>query len=160
MNINEQFYDFAPKLNEALLTSPATKSDCALHIINVGGLSLSQAAVERAIDLIIADLYDELILTTADYATLLARHQSANNDAVLRQLMISTMAVVLRYYIEVGQTLIADAIANYTSLTLAQRNAIDPIKKVTDEGVESLNRQITDLTNRLSELQARRSFGS
>lgn len=44
MPINPEYEQFAERLHEALLTSPATQADCAGYMINTGGLNLTQAA--------------------------------------------------------------------------------------------------------------------
>ena len=80
MSLDPEYQLIPDKLHEALLTSPATKSDCAQHMINVGLLTLSQAAIEAAIDLIAEDLESILILPDSTYASLLAKHQSAPPD--------------------------------------------------------------------------------
>ena len=77
MALNTLYASVGEKLHEALLTSPATKADAATYIITTGGLALPQAGVETAIDFIIADLAAELILDSATYAALLAKHQAA-----------------------------------------------------------------------------------
>lgn len=159
MSLDPQFDEVPEKLHEALLALSPTKSDCALHMINTGGLSIPQAQLERAIDYIIADLFEQLVLSASDYGTLLARHQIANPTVALREIRISWNVVMLKYEKQQLQDKIDDAISTYTSLTTAQKNAIATIKAVADEGTTYLNQQITIINNKLAAIEQRRNLG-
>jgi hypothetical protein len=158
MALDAQYNLIGEKLHEALLALPATKADAALHIINTGGLSLPQAGVEKAIDAIIDDLADQLVLTSADYATLLARHQAADPVAALRELSSSARISVLRYDTEVSQARIDDATSQYLALSQAQKDAIDDIKSVADEGIIRIGDYIGVIAGTVADLEAQRDL--
>jgi hypothetical protein len=150
--LNPDYAFVGVRLHDALLASPATKAACATHIITTGGLSLSQAAAERAIDLIIQDMFDELILVTADYATLLARHQTADPVAALRVINASANKLLLLAEKEQTELIISTAASEWLGLSQAQRDAIPGLKAAGDAGVDAMNGRIYWIDDRLAQL--------
>lgn len=159
MALNPEFKLIPEKLHEALLTSPATKSDAATYMINTGGLTLSQAAIEAGINRIISDLFTQLVLNAEDYATLLARHQTADPTAALRVLKVSGKIMLLKHEKAEAEATIANATAEWISLTPAQRAAIPNVKDAADAGLEALNGRIYWIDNRLEYLDGQRNLG-
>ena len=152
-------YDILPtKLHEALLTSPADIAACASYMRTTGGLTLPQSAIERAIDLIATDLFDQIILDAPTYAALLSKHQSADPAGALRALNVSGAIIRNTKEAESLQTLIDVATSEYTSLSVAQRNAISNIKAVADQGIISLQSMVTEYETAASQLDARRNL--
>lgn len=159
MSLDPQFYDIGEALHNALLTSPRTKADCATHMISKGGLALSQAVLERSIDLIAQDLYDQLVLLSSDYDSLLSRHQSAPPATALRELKISNFVVAIKYEIELEQAKLDESMAVYMSLSSQQKTAIKPIKVVADEGIIKIREGLDVLNSRLSAVNRMRNLG-
>jgi hypothetical protein len=156
MALDPQYEEVAEKLHEALLTSPATKADAATHIINTGGLTLPQAGIEMAIDLIIEDLAGELVLSAATYAALLARHQAADVTTALRVLKASTLLLIHQHEKDVNDTMIADATAEWAGLTQLQKDAVPSIKAVADEGIIALNERNAELQQTIDSVERKR----
>lgn len=159
MTLNPEFSLIPEKLHEALLTSPATKADASSHMITTGGLTLSQTVIEIAIDRIISDLFDQLILSTADYATLLTKHQVSPAASALRELKTSGAIMLLKHERDVAQAVIDDATAEFIALSQAQKNAIPDIKAAADEGILFLTSLIFQLDDKITQFNIRRNFG-
>lgn len=157
--LNPEYKLIPDALHTALLTSPATKADCASSMIAATPLTLSQTVVERAIDLFIEDLFAELILPTSDYAALLARHQTADPAAALTTIRTSGKIILLRREKEVAEAVIAGATAEWTGLSQAQKNAIPNIKTAADHGIDTLNGIIAQIVDRLQQLESQRDLG-
>lgn len=159
MALNTLYASVGEKLHEALLTSPATKADAATYIITTGGLALPQAGVETAIDFIIADLAAELILDSATYAALLAKHQAAADPNKARAALITSNKIVfVRYMISAAQAIIDAGTAQYAALSQAQKDAIVDIKAVADEGVSALTSALAGYNIELQRLENRRAL--
>lgn len=156
MALNKEYEKVADALHAALLTAPATKADCATYMIGTYGVALSQAAVERSIDLIVEDLFNELVLPTADYAALLARHQTADPTKALRVLNASAAVLMLEREKELNQAVIAGATAEWTALSPAQKAAIPNIKAAGDAGVDALNGRNVWIDDLLDRIEAQR----
>ena len=158
MSLSPDFDILPTRLHDALLTLPVDKATCASYMITIGGLSLSQNVVERAIDLIVEDLFNLIILDEQTYASLLAKHQGANAVGALRALRTSGAIIRLTKEAESLQALVDDSTAEYMGLSGAQRSAIANIKAVADEGIIRLQAQITEYTNATSQLDSRRNL--
>jgi len=156
MSLNPEYELIPDALHVALLTSPVDKTTCATQMINDTPLTLSQAAVERAIDLCIQDLFDELILETADYATLLARHQVADPAVALRVLRATGTVLLLEREREVAQGIIDNATAEWLGLSQAQKDAIPNIKAAGDEGIVSFTARIAEIDALLLAIENKR----
>jgi len=157
MALDAEYSQVAEKLHDALLTSPATKADAAAYTINTGGLTLPQAGIEKAIDLIIEDLAGELVLSDATYASLLARHQSATPAAALRVLMSTTMLLLRKHEKDGNDALVAAATAEWTGLTQQQKDAVPAIKAVADLGVLALNDASAELQDIIDNIGRKRT---
>jgi hypothetical protein len=157
--IDPEFQKIPDALHNALLTVPGTKALCATEMINTHPLTLSQAQVEAAIDRVITDLSDQLILDTADYATLLARHQAAPAAAALRELRVSGQIMLLEHEKALSQTVVAEATVEWTALSQIQKDAIPNIKAAGDVGVDYLNGRVTTIDFRLAQLNKQRNLG-
>lgn len=159
MILNPEFTLIPNALHNALLTVPATKAACAIEMIATEPLTLPQGSVETAIDRITTDLFNQLILGTDDYATLLARHQAAPAAAALRELQVSGQVMLLEHEKSLSEAIIAAATSEWTALSQAQKDAIPNIKTAGDEGVDSLNGRIIWINDRLQQLNKQRNFG-
>jgi hypothetical protein len=156
MTFNPEYKLIPVALHNALLTVPATKADCATEMIATEPLTLSQAAVERAIDLIIQDLFDEMILTTTDYAALLARHQLADPAVALRVIKATSLVILLEREREVNQQIIDDSTAEWVALSQPQKDAIPNIKAAGDEGILGLTARNAEIDAHLLSIENKR----
>jgi hypothetical protein len=156
MPLNPEYEILPQTLHEALLTSPATQSDCASHMITTGGLTLSQAQIEGAIDLIISDLAAELILPVADYAALLSRHGAAPSAKALSVLQAS--GLVLRADVEISQitTVVDGATSEWQALSQPQKDALPSMFAAGQDGIVALNARKAVLQGLLTTYQSRR----
>jgi hypothetical protein len=159
MTLNPEFELIPTALHNALLTLPATKADCAAEMISTEPLTLSQATVETAIDRIITDLFNQLILDAANYATLLARHQAAPAAAALRELQVSGKIMLLEHEKALSEALIAAATAEWLALPQPDKDAIPNIKAAGDEGIDALNGRIIWINDRLQQIDIQRNLG-
>jgi hypothetical protein len=157
--LNPEFKLVPNALHDALLTIPATKAAAATEMISTAGLTLSQAQVETAIDRIVTDLADQLILGTADYATLLARHQTAPPAAALREIEVSGKLMLLEHEKSLAEAIIAAATAEFIALSQAQKDAIPNIKAAGDEGVDALSALVSQIDDQIQQLNFQRNLG-
>lgn len=157
MALDPEYELLAEKLHEALLTSPATKAAAATYMINTGGLTLSQAAIESAIDLIIEDLAGELVLTAETYAALLARHGAATASTALRVLKSSTILLIAKQEKLINDDMVADATAEWVALTQLQKDSVPSIKAVADEGIIALNNESAELQKLIDSIERKRT---
>jgi hypothetical protein len=159
MALNPEFSLIPEKLHDALIANSATKADAATHMTTTGGLTLSTVTVETAIDRIISDLSDQLILSTADYAALLARHQAAPPAAALRELQVSGELMLLEHEKAVAETVVAGAASEWVGLSQAQKDAIPNIKAAGDEGINTLNGRIFWIDDQIEQTNIKRNLG-
>lgn len=159
MILDPEFQKVPDALHNALLTVPATKALCATEMIIAHPLTLSQGQVEAAIDRVIIDFADQLILGTANYATLLARHQAAPAAAALRELRVSGQLMLLEHEKALVESVIAAAATEWTALSQPQKDAIPNIKAAGDEGIDALNGRLFWLNDQIEQLNVRRNLG-
>jgi hypothetical protein len=158
-SIHPEFTQIPDALHDALLTIPGTKALCATEMIGTHPLTLSQTQVETGIDRIITDLTDQLVLSIADYAALLAKHQVVPAPAALRELRVSGKMMLLEHEKALTETLISAAAAEWTGLSQAQKDAIPSIKAAGDEGIDTMNGRLYWLNDQITQLNLQRNLG-
>lgn len=159
MLVDPEFSEVPTALHNALFTIPATKALCATEMIATHPLTLSQAQVEVAIDRIITDLTEQIILDTADYASLLAKHQASAPAAALREIQESGTLMLLEHEKAVSQAVIDGATSEWLALSQPQQDAIPNIKKAGDEGIVALASRIVAIDAQIQEINHLRNLG-